>query len=99
MKKFFPVYVRVPLIFFIVFALMEYFIDSGDKPAFVKFPMVSLFLFVFLFILIAIEITLSAVNRVMYQLLSPEEKAQKELEESLSFKESTWFKKPNAQID
>jgi cytochrome c oxidase cbb3-type subunit 3 len=28
----------------------------------------------------------------MYQLLSPEEKAQKELEESLSFKESTWFK-------
>ncbi|PBI85692.1 Cbb3-type cytochrome c oxidase subunit FixP [Flavobacterium sp. ACN2] len=92
MKKFFPVYVRVPLIFFIVFALMEYFIDSGDKPAFVKFPMVALFLFVFLFILIAIEITLSAVNRVMYQLLSPEEKAQKELEESLSFKESTWFK-------
>jgi cytochrome c oxidase cbb3-type subunit 3 len=92
MKKFFPVYVRVPLIFFIVFALMEYFIDSGDKPAFVKFPMVTLFLFVFLFILIAIEITLSAVNRVMYQLLSPEEKAQKELEESLSFKESTWFK-------
>ena len=92
MKKFFPVYVRVPLIFFIVFALMEYFIDSGDKPAFVKYPMVSLFLFVFLFILIAIEITLSAVNRVMYQLLSPEEKAQKELEESLSFKESTWFK-------
>ncbi|MEN0007387.1 cbb3-type cytochrome c oxidase N-terminal domain-containing protein [Flavobacterium nitrogenifigens] len=92
MKKFFPVYVRVPLIFFIVFALMEYFIDSGDKPAFVKYPMVSLFLFVFLFILIAIEITLSAVNRVMFQLLSPEEKAQKELEESLSFKESTWFK-------
>lgn len=92
MKKFFPVYVRVPLIFFIVFALMEYFIDSGDKPAFVKFPMVALFLFVFLFILIAIEITLSAVNRVMYQLLSPEEKALKELEESLSFKESTWFK-------
>ena len=92
MKKFFPVYVRVPLIFFIVFALMEYFIDSGDKPAFVKYPMVSLFLFVFLFILIAIEITLSAVNRVMYQLLSPEEKAQKELEESLSFKERTWFK-------
>lgn len=92
MKKFFPVYVRVPLIFFIVFALMEYFIDSGDKPAFIKFPMVSLFLVVFLFILIAIEITLSAVNRVMFQLLSPEEKAQKELEESLSFKESAWFK-------
>ncbi|WJS92874.1 c-type cytochrome [Flavobacterium johnsoniae] len=92
MKKFFPVYVRLPLIFFIVFGLMEYFIDSGDKPGFVKFPMVSVFLFVFLFILIAIEITLSAVNRVMYQLMTPEEKAKKEYEESLSLKESTWFK-------
>lgn len=92
MKKFFPVYVRVPLIFFIGFALMEYFIDSGDKPAFIKFPMVSVFLFVFLFVLIAIEITLSAVNRVMYHLMSPEEKAKLDYENSLSLKESTWFK-------
>jgi cytochrome c oxidase cbb3-type subunit III len=92
MKKFFPVYVRVSLVFFIVFALMEYFIDSGDRPAFIKYPMVSVFLFVFLFILIAIEITLSAVNRVMYQLLSPEEKEKLAYEESLSVQESPWFK-------
>jgi len=92
MKKFFPVYVRVPLIFFIVFGLMEYFIDSGDRPAFIKYPMLSVFLFAFLFILIAIEITLSAVNRVMYQMMTPEEKAKLEYEESLSLKESTWYK-------
>ena len=92
MKKFFPVYVRVPVIFFIVFGLMEYFIDSGDRAAFIKYPMVSVFLFVFLFILIAIEITLSAVNRVMDQLMSPEEKAQADHENSLSLKESTWYK-------
>ncbi|MFG4001896.1 cbb3-type cytochrome c oxidase N-terminal domain-containing protein [Flavobacterium aquidurense] len=92
MKKFFPAYIRVPLIFFIVFGLMEYFIDSGDRPAFIKYPMVSVFLFVFLFILIAIEITLSAVNRVMYQLMSPEEKAKLEYENSLSLTESTWYK-------
>ncbi|MWB94809.1 c-type cytochrome [Flavobacterium sp. GA093] len=92
MKKIFPVYVRVPLIFFIVFGLMEYFIDSGSQPAFVKYPMVLVFLAVFLFILIAIEITLSAVNRVLYQLMSPEEKAKVELEDSLSLKESTWYK-------
>ena len=92
MKKFFPVYVRVPIIFFIVFALMEYFIDSGDRPAFIKYPMVAVFLFVFLFILIAIEITLSAVNRIMYQLMSPEEKAKLEYENSLSLTESTWYK-------
>lgn len=92
MKKYFPVYVRVPVIFFIVFALMEYFIDSGDRPAFVKYPMVSVFLFVFLFILIAIEITLSAVNRVMYQLMTPEEKTKAAYENSLPFKESDWYK-------
>jgi cytochrome c oxidase cbb3-type subunit 3 len=92
MKKFFPVYVRLPIIFFIVFGLMEYCIDSGDRAAFIKYPMVSVFLFVFLFILIAIEITLSAVNRVMYQLMSPEEKAKLAQEESLSFQESTWYK-------
>lgn len=45
-----------------------------------------------MFILIAIEITMSAVNRVLYQLLSPEEKAAAAHEESLSLKESTWFK-------
>jgi cytochrome c oxidase cbb3-type subunit 3 len=92
MKKFFPVYVRVPLIFFIVFGLMEYFVDSGDRPAFIKYPMISVFLFAFLFILIAIEITLSAVNRIMYQLMTPEEKAKLDYENSLSLQESTWFK-------
>ncbi|MBF4463877.1 cbb3-type cytochrome c oxidase N-terminal domain-containing protein [Flavobacterium sp. LC2016-12] len=92
MKKFFPAYVRIPLFFFIGFALMEYCIDSGDKPAFIKYPMVSVFLFVFLFILVAIEITLNAVNRVMYQLLTPEEKAKLDYEDSLSLQESTWFK-------
>ncbi|MEO8534462.1 MAG: cbb3-type cytochrome c oxidase N-terminal domain-containing protein [Flavobacterium sp.] len=92
MKKFFPVYVRVPVIFFVVFALMEYFIDSGDRPAFIKYPMVSVFLFVFLFILIAIEITLNAVDRVMYQLMTPEEKAKLEFENTLSLKESDWYK-------
>ena len=55
MKKLIPAYVRVPVLFAIVFAALEYFIDSGDQPAFVRFPMVSLFLGVFLFLLIAIE--------------------------------------------
>lgn len=71
---------------------MEYFIDSGDRAAFIKYPMVSVFLFVFLFILIAIEITLSAVNRVMYQLMTAEEKAKEAYENSLPFKESNWYK-------
>lgn len=93
MKKLIPVYVRVPLIFFAVFGAMEFFIDSGDRPAFVKFPMVSVFLFVFLFLLIAIEITVSAIDKITYQLLTEEQKAKLEAASQVSFKDSQWYAK------
>jgi cytochrome c oxidase cbb3-type subunit 3 len=89
MKKLIPAYLRVLVIFFAVFGAMEYFIDSGDKPAFIKFPMVSLFLFVFLFLLIAIEITIKAVDTITYQLLTEEQKAK--LNENLEESGSSWF--------
>jgi cytochrome c oxidase cbb3-type subunit 3 len=92
MKKLIPAYLRVILIFFAVFAAMEYFIDSGDKPAFIKFPMVSLFLLVFLFLLIAIEITVNAVDTITYHLLTEEQKAKLAETTSISFKESNWYK-------
>lgn len=92
MKKIIPAYLRVLVIFFAVFGAMEYFIDSGDRPAFVKFPMVSLFLFVFLFLLIAIEITVNAVDTITYSLLSEEQKAKVDAAKSISFKESEWYK-------
>ncbi|WP_269223302.1 cbb3-type cytochrome c oxidase N-terminal domain-containing protein [Flavobacterium sp. IMCC34518] len=92
MKKLVPPYIRVLFIFFIVLGAMEYFIDSGDRPAFVKYPMVAVFLFVFLFLLIAIETTLTAVNTIMYQLMSDEEKANKAYEDSLSLKDKSWYK-------
>lgn len=98
MKKIIPSYVRVPVIFFAVFMAMEYFIDSGDRPAFIKFPMVSVFLFVFLFLLIAIEITVSAVDTITYQLLTEEQKAQLNLANDLSFKDSEWYKKLIAKL-
>lgn len=88
MKKLFPSYVRVPLIFAIVFCAMEYFIDLGDKPAFIEYPMVSVFLFVFLFLLVAIEIVVSAVDRVTYHLLTDEQRKQLEEAQSVSFTDS-----------
>lgn len=94
MKKFSPVYIRVPVIFFSVFAAMEYFIDSGDRPAFVKYPMLMLFLFVFLFLLIAIEIVVAAIDNVMYQLMTPEQK-QKLAEVTsidVSITQKQWYK-------
>lgn len=91
MKKLIPAYVRVPVLFAIVFAAMEYFIDSGDKPAFIEYPMVSLFLGVFLFLLIAIEIVLSAVDNVTYHLLTEEQKQQLKEAEALSFTEGEFY--------
>lgn len=91
MKKLIPSYVRVPLLFAVVFAALEYFIDSGDKPAFIKFPMVALFLGVFLFLLIAIEIVVDAVDKVTYHLLSDEQKKQLAEAQSLPFTESKFY--------
>jgi cytochrome c oxidase cbb3-type subunit 3 len=93
MKKLLPVYVRVPVIFFSVMLALEYFIDSGDRPAFVKFPMVSVFLFVFLFLLIAIEITINAVDTITYHLLTEEQKAQLDEAKNISISDSQWYKK------
>jgi len=91
MKKLIPSYVRVPLLFAVVFAALEYFIDSGDRPAFIKFPMVALFLGVFLFLLIAIEIVIDAVDKVTYHLLTDEQKKQLAEAQSVSFTESKWY--------
>jgi cytochrome c oxidase cbb3-type subunit 3 len=93
MRKLIPVYIRIPAIFFSVMLALEYFIDSGDRPAFVKFPMVSVFLFVFLFLLISIEITLTAVDKVTYHLLSDDQKKVVDDAANLSIKDSEWFKK------
>lgn len=93
MKKLIPPYMRVLLIFFAVFAAIEYFIDSGEQPAFLKFPMVGVFLLVFLFLLIAIEITINAVDTITYLLLTDEQKAKLEEINDVSFADSALYKK------
>ena len=98
MKKLIPSYVRVPLLFAVVFAALEYFIDSGDRPAFIKFPMVALFLGVFLFLLIAIEIVIDAVDKVTYHLLTDEQKEQLANAQSVSFTESKWYQNIVAKL-
>jgi len=92
MKKLIPVYVRVPVIFFIIFGAIEYFIDSGDRPAFIKYPMINVVLLVVLLLLIAVEIIISAVDNIIYQILPEEEKVKLAAEENLKIKESLWFK-------
>ena len=93
MKQLIPAYLRVLIIFFAVFAAMEYFIDSGNQPAFIKFPMVAIFLLVFLFLLIAIEVTISAVDTIMYHLLTEEQKIKLTEVKQVSFTDSALYKK------
>ena len=69
-----PWWIRVPLLFFTIFALMEYFIDSGDQPAFIAYPMTQYFLLLVLLLLIAIELILKSIENIMYQTLSEEAK-------------------------
>jgi len=93
MKKIIPAYLRVTVLFFIIFGMIEYFLDSGDRPAFVKFPMVNVILLVILVLLIAIEIVISAADAIVYQILPEEEKARLATEANLKLTEKPWFKK------
>ena len=67
-----PWWIRIPVIFFLIFGLMEYFIDSGDQPAFIKYPIAQLFLLMILLILIAIELIVKSIENVLFQTLSKE---------------------------
>lgn len=91
MRHLIPSYIRVPVIFFIIFGIVEYMIDSGEKPAFIEYPAVSLFLFLVLLILIAIEAIIGALENVMLQKMDKETKARflSEKDKTIEFK---WIK-------
>lgn len=93
MRKLIPIYIRIPLLYAIMFAVLEYFIDSGDRPAFIKYPIVALFHVIFIFLLVAIEVVLNSVDKVSYHLLTPEEKAKYDLEQTKPIAQQEAFKK------
>ncbi|WP_431135132.1 cbb3-type cytochrome c oxidase N-terminal domain-containing protein [Psychroserpens mesophilus] len=76
MRNSIPSWIRVPVVFFLIMGIVEYTIDSGDKPAFIEKPMVLLFLLLVLLIIIAIEAIVSSINNVLYQSLDEEAKAR-----------------------
>lgn len=87
-----PWWIRIPLIFFTIFGLMEYFIDSGEQPAFIAYPMAALFLIFILLLLIGIELILASIENVMFQTLSEEAK-EKYLASSSKNWEWSWGKR------
>jgi cytochrome c oxidase cbb3-type subunit 3 len=93
MRYFIPSYIRVPLLFFIVFGIVEYFVDSGNQPAFIEQPIVLLFLLLALLIIIAIEAIIGAMENILYQSLDEEGKACYEAAHSKTPKFFIWIKK------
>lgn len=70
MRKLLPSYIRIPVIFFIIAGLVEYFVPStGNQPAFMEQPVVLLFLLFVLFVLIAIEAIVSSIENILFQSL------------------------------
>ncbi|WNH13238.1 cbb3-type cytochrome c oxidase N-terminal domain-containing protein [Thalassobellus suaedae] len=90
MRNLIPSWIRVPITFFVIFGAVEFFIDSGEKPAFIEYPVVLLFLFLVLIILIAIEAIIGALENIMLHKLDEEAKARFLAEKEKSFK-FTWF--------
>ena len=87
-----PSWIRVPVVFFIIFGLIEYFIDSGDEPAFIAEPLVSLFLLLVFLILVAIEAIVGALDNVLYQSLDAEAKARYDAKKTEPSKFVQWIK-------
>ncbi|TWO31988.1 c-type cytochrome [Seonamhaeicola sediminis] len=92
MRKLVPSWVRVPVVFFIIFGVVEFFIDSGEKPAFIEYPVVLLFLFLVLLILIAIEAIIGALENVMLHKLDEEAKAKFLADKGKTY-QFTWLNK------
>ncbi|KJD33300.1 cytochrome C oxidase subunit III [Tamlana nanhaiensis] len=92
MKQYIPSWIRVPVAFFLIAAFAEYVIDSGDKPAFIEYPLLSLFLVLVLLILIAIEGIVSAMKNLVYQSLDEEAKARFDAQTAKPSKFICWIK-------
>ncbi len=97
MKKLIPAYIRIPAIFALVFLAVEFVMDSGEEWAVVKYPLITVFLILFLFLLIAIEVIVAAIDRLIYNMLTDEQKQKLQAKETVplaqSIMQSSWLSK------
>ncbi len=90
MRNLMPSWLRVPIVFFIIFGLIEYFIDSGEKPAFIEQPVILLFLLLVLLVLISIEAITGSLKNILYQSLDEEGKARFDANTHTESKLAVW---------
>ncbi len=92
MRNLMPSWLRIPVVFFIIIALVEYFVSSGEKPAFMEQPIVLVFLLLVLLVLIAMEAIISSMDAILYQSLDEEGKARYDAQKARTPKFITWIK-------
>ncbi|WP_430466425.1 cbb3-type cytochrome c oxidase N-terminal domain-containing protein [Winogradskyella ouciana] len=93
MRHLIPSYIRVPVVFFFIAGLVEYFVDSGDQPAFMEQPAIMLFLLLVLLILLAIEAIVGSMDNILYQSLDEEAKIRYDLKRAETPKFVRWLKR------
>lgn len=93
MRHLIPSYIRVPVVFFTIAGLVEYFVESGEQPAFMEQPIIMLFLLLVLLILLAIEAIVGSMDNILYQSLDEEGKARYDAKRNSPSKIGLWLKK------
>lgn len=74
MRHLIPSYIRIPVLFFAIAGLIEYYVESGDQPAFIEQPVILLFLLLVLLLLIGIEGIVNSIDNILFQSLDKEGK-------------------------
>lgn len=93
MRNLIPSYVRVPLIFFIIWGLIELFVGKPHEPAFMNHPMIIVFLVLVLLVIVAIDAIVVALENVMFQSLDETAKAKYLAQKTAPSKLGEWVKK------
>lgn len=76
MRNLIPSYVRVPVLFFAIWGVIEFFVGTPHEPAFMNNPMIVLFLGLVLLFIVGIEAIIAALENVMFQSLDDAAKAR-----------------------
>ncbi|MBO3098825.1 cbb3-type cytochrome c oxidase N-terminal domain-containing protein [Gelidibacter pelagius] len=93
MRNLIPAYVRVPVLFFIIWVIVELFVGTPHDPAFMNNPMILLFLGFVLLLIIGIEAIIAALENVMFQSLDEDAKARYLTTKTSTPKIVEWVKK------
>ena len=90
--KDFTSYLRVLFIVTLVFLAAEYFIDSGNKPAFLVYPEVIIFITLFTITLIGVEIIVGAMKSIAEAMMTEDQKKTLEIKK-IEARNNIWYKK------